>query len=170
MKKVIAFIAILLLGGCMVKTDVQEIKFNEIGVSSEFEGRIYTITCYSNGGSSKRVKDTCLKKMARITHDKHYDFFTVFMQNHNANTEVVPFTVQEAITTTSSYNSHAYVHGSGGWASGYGSSNGTTTSYVPTTQYMSVTTFVSRYGFLLIEEKDLGKWENYYKVSDYYAD
>ena len=170
MKKILRGILVFLLSGCIVKTDVQEIRFNEIGVSPEFEGRIYTITCSSSGGNAKRVKNACLKKMARTAHDKRYDYFSVFMQNHNLNNEIVPIAGQQVVTTTIDSNSRAYIHGSGGYAAGYGSTNGTVTSYVPTTEYMNVNTFVSEYGFVLIEEQDLGKWQNYYRVSDYYSE
>jgi len=68
MKKEFIFSMILMISGCSLsKVDIRidKIKPNEIGVSSEFEGKIYNIECSGNGfTNSSEVKDVCLKNIA----------------------------------------------------------------------------------------------------------
>lgn len=170
MKKTISICFCVCLSACLVHTNVQEIKPNEHGISSEFDKRIYTVNCYSNSASINKVKNKCLKKMATVAHEKEYQYFTVLSQNHTADSQIIPVSTTKQITTNQSFSSNAYTYGMGGYANAYGSGSASSTTSVPYTEYYNSIMYAINYMFVLIKEDELNKWANYYKVSDYYEE
>ena len=151
------FITLFFLTGCAgVSTDIKELKYNEVLGSkhSEFDGRIFSASCSGNEyADAGMVKEECLSKMAETVYNKGYNFFTVITQDGKTTESL------ESYTTTQPITSYHY---------GYGEYRANTT-YVPQYHSYTVTKFHKFYTFVLIDEKDIDKWGNYYKVSDYYT-
>jgi hypothetical protein len=152
----------LVLSGCVrVGYDIENIKPNEVGIDDSFTNRIFDISCRGNGyASSKEVDKQCREYASQFAFKRGYMHFSVLDQDAGSDTTTQSYTTTTPVTTYS--NATAY---SGGY-SAYG--HGTSTTYVPQTHHYNVTIHRKSYVFVLIEENELEKWKNYYKVSDYY--
>lgn len=162
MKKIRVLLPILLLSACAsVSKRIDMIHPNEYGISEELDGKIFSIGCYGNGyADSMYVDDKCKSYMAEFANERGYKLFSVLGQDGSSHTSVGTYTVNQPVTTYS----NASVYSGGYSAYGYGSS----TTYVPQNYNYTVTTHSKVYVFVLIPETEKDKWQNYYKVSDYY--
>lgn len=159
MKKYIYFlIPIIFITGC-VDVKIEEMKYNEVfGVAgSEFEGKIFSAKCSSEGANATTVNNTCLKEIAKTTYNKGYQYFYVFFQDNETLQQTGSYTTSTPVTT---YNNNY---------SGYGYSYGASTTYVPKTTNYTIERNNKYYGFILVDEEEISKYPNYYRVSDYYA-
>src|SRR5574344_1831228 len=164
MKKLFVFSIFLVITGCAdVSINIEELKYNEVlGANhSELAGRLFSISCNGNEyAEPDYVKSMCLSSAAELVYNKGYKYFSVIGQDGGATESVGSYTTNTPVTTYST--SSAY---SGGY-SAYG--QGTSTTYVPQTHNYSVIRHHKFYTFVLIGDKEITKWNNYYKVSDYY--
>ena len=159
MQKIFSFlILVIFMAGC-VDVKIEEMKYNEVfgTAGAEFEGKIFSAKCSSEGANATKVNDTCLKEIAKTTYMKGYQYFYVFFQDDEKLHEIGSYTTTTPVTT---YN-NSY--------SGYGYSYGVSTAYVPKTTNYTIERNNKYYGFILIDEKDISKYPNYYRVSDYYT-
>lgn len=162
MKISYGFLISLFLSGCAtVDKNIDTVHPNEYGMSDDFNGKIFSIYCNGNDmADAKYVDDKCKEYMSEFAHEKGYDFFSVIGQDGGTKTSVESYTVNTPVTTYS----NASVYSGGYSAYGYGSS----TTYVPQTHHYTVTKHAKGYLFVLIDKAEKNKWQNYYKVSDYY--
>ena len=159
MQKIIPFLApIMFITGC-VDVKIEEMKYNEVfgAAGAEFEGKIFSAKCSSEGANAATVNNTCLKEIAKKTYNKGYKYFYVFFQDNETLQKNGSYTTTTPITT---YNS-SY--------SGYGYSYGTSTTYVPKTTNYTIERNNKYYGFIVVDEEEISKYPNYYRVSDYYT-
>jgi len=160
MKKLVLAVTVILCA--CVGYDVEAVKPNEVGADESFTNRIFTISC--NGDEfvdSKDVDKKCRKYASKFAFEKGYLYFSVIGQDGGSNTSVRSYTTTTPVTTYS--NASIY----GGGYSAYDS--GTSTTYIPQTHNYTVTNSYKNYTFVLIGEKELKDWPNYYRVSDYYT-
>ena len=140
---------VLFLAACSFTPNVDitlnELKYNEeMGYKySDFAGRIFSISCKSSG-SSDFVDKKCLEKASETAFRKGYLYFTVKDKDVG---------VKETQRTVSS--SRAVV------------SNGKTI-FIPETETYTETIYHNNFKFILIDEEEISKYNNYYIVDDYF--
>lgn len=137
----------------------EEIKYNEVfgTEGAKFDGKIFSATCSSEWDNASAVNDKCLHEIAKTAYTKGYPYFYVFFQNNETLRETGSYTTTTPVTTyNNSYSSYGY---------GFG----TSTTYIPQTTNYTIKRNNKYYGFILIDEDDISKYPNYYKVSDYYT-
>ena len=108
------WIFMIFLCGCVsMSTELKEIKPNEIGLSPEFNGRIFSINCTApeSWGSKFKVQSSCLERAAKIAHERNFKHFTVLNQAHSAHTRIYTHRTTTPVTTTTTYRQHASAHG-----------------------------------------------------------
>lgn len=138
----------LILGGCAsVSTKVTELRYDEVGLSKEMKGRIFSINCNSTADKEK-VKKECMKEMANVAARHGYDYFSIAKEVHKTENEVRPYQTQQAIPV-GFMNGHMVTH------------------YVPKTEYQTVTVNKSDYNFTLENKSDLSRVKSYHKTADY---
>ena len=164
MKKIVYISLSLLFIGCAsVKTNITEVKPNEIGLPLDLSGKIFIIDCFGNGSADQtKVREECIKKAAEVAYNKEYKYFSVLAQDSNTTDEIAAYTTYDTITTNTSYISNTY--GVGGYSSGI------STTTIPKTNYYNIRRHSNSIGIILITEEELNKWGNYYIVSDYYTE
>lgn len=139
----------LVLAACdftpYVDISLKELKYNEeMGYKySDFAGRIFSISCKSSGNADF-VDKKCLEKVSETAFRKGYLYFTVKDKDVG---------VKENQRTVSS--SKAVV------------SNGKTV-FVPETETYTETIYHNNFKFILIDEDEISKYDNYYIVDDYF--
>ena len=147
MKKESLFI--LALAGCSftpnVDISVKELKYNEVmGYKySDFAGRIFSISCQSHGNADY-VDKKCLEKASETAFRKGYIYFTI--KDKDVGTK-------ETQRTVSSLNT-MIIDGK--------------KVYIPETETYTETTYHNNFKFILIDEEDISKYDNYYIVDDYF--
>jgi hypothetical protein len=156
MKYAIAFFALLFLYGCAnVIYDLELVRPNEIGLSEDLYGKVFSINCEGNDyAKEKTVDNDCRYIISGIAYKKGYSYFTVLDSFRDTK-----ITTGNYLTTTP-VNSY------------YRDSKGnffTSTTYSPQNNTYSIKHNYSYYIFLLIKEDEIGNWKNYYKVADYYT-
>lgn len=160
-KNFLLLVALILCGCAQVTKRIMVVHPNEHGLSEDLEGKLFAIGCYGNGSTGLQyVDDKCKRYMAEFAYNRGYDFFSVLAQDGETNSSTSSYTINQPVTTYS----NASVYSGGYSAYGYGSS----TTYVPQTNYYTVTTHTKAYVFVLIDKTEKNKYKNYYKVSDYY--
>lgn len=173
MKKIIFACICMGLTAC-VKTEIQEIKYNEIGASKEFDGRIYTITCK---GNKSRVQNKCLTEISNFAYSKGYEYFLILLENHYM--DMVKNTYQPTTNVYNTTNVNVNLH-QPGTVGGYIDFNETLQSvnnntgldsfmkgYNDMDNFLAKDRQTSQYSILLLKEKEKEKTKTYYKVKDY---
>ena len=151
-KKISLLILTFLIAGC-VDVNIKELKYNEVfgEQGSKFEGKIFSATCKGEDSDEETIEKECLYNIAKTTHEKGYEYFSIFTKDSKTTQEVSTTTTNKAITARN-------------YSGGYKSS----TFYIPETDVYTTTLNTKYYGFILVDKKELSKLQNYYKVSDYY--
>ena len=128
-----------------VDVTFKELKYNEVmGYKySDFEGRLFSISCKSYG-SSDLVDGKCLEKASEIAFNKGYSYFTIKKQDKGYKETQRTISTSKAIIL-----------------------NGQT-SYIPSTETYTETTYHNNFDFILIDEDEISKYDNYYIVDDYF--
>lgn len=154
-----------------VKTDIQEIKYNEIGASKEFNGRIYTITCK---GNKSRVQDKCVTEISNFAYSKGYEYFAILLEDHYM--DMVNNTYQPITNVNNTTNVNVNLHRPG-TLGGYGTLQldkdvGTgldsfMKGYNDMDNFLAKDRQTSQYNILLLNAKEKEKAKTYYKVKDY---
>ena len=140
---------ILTLAGCTftpnVDISLKELKYNEVmGYKySDFEGRLFSIACKSSGNSDY-VDKKCLETASETAFRRGYLYFTV--KDKDVGTKEIQRTIS---------SSRAVV------------SNGKTV-YIPETETYTETIYHNNFMFILINEDEISKYNNYYIVDDYF--
>ena len=147
MKKSYLFVS--LLGACNftpnVDISLKELKYNEVmGYKySDFAGRLFSISCKS-WANENFVDEKCLEKASEISFKKGYQYFTIKTQNKG---------YKETQKTVSSTKT-VVVNG--------------VTSFIPETETYTETSYHNNFDFILIDEDEISKYDNYYIVDDYF--
>ncbi len=178
MKNKFLFLLVLALSSCSSGIDykIEPIRVNEVGGDPRHMDKLFLISCVGYDDASE-VDIECRKHAAEFAYSKGYFYFTVFNQNQKTETQRKSYQTTQAITTESVNNKVKNTNSSHtGSYSNYKSKDDytayerqTDTVYVPKTVYYTVTKNYKQYTFLLIQEKEITDWKNYYKVLDYYS-
>ena len=145
----------------LVSRNIALVHPNELGMPESLNGRVFSIHCFGNDWADATFVDNkCKEYISEYAYKDGYPLFSVLDKEDASKTSVGTYTTTQPITTYS----NATIYSGGYTAYGFGSS----TSYVPQTHLYSVTSHAKDYLFVLIDYSEKDKWQNYYKVSDYY--
>ncbi|MCR5506985.1 MAG: hypothetical protein K6F04_04015, partial [bacterium] len=148
MKKIF-LLSFAMLWACAIPQNVdvklKELKYNEVmgAKHPEFEGRLFSISCQSSGDSDF-VDNKCLENASETAFRKGYLYFTI--KNQDKGTKET----QRTMTTTNVIVS-----------------NGVKT-YIPETHTYVDRIYHNNFDFILINDDELLKYDNYYIVDDYF--
>ncbi len=163
MNKIFLLLVSLFLFGCVesVHKQIDVVHPNEYGLSTDLEGKTFSIYCNGVAGvDSKGVDDKCKEYIAEFAYQQGYNMFSVLDSKGDSNTYSGSNTFYSPVTTYSTASAYS---------SGYSAfGTGISTSYVPHEESYSFVRFSKTYIFILISEKEKTKYNNYYIVSDYY--
>ena len=163
MKNIYLLFIPLALSGCVesVHKQIDIVHPNEYGLTKDLEGKTFSIYCDGVAGvNAKGVDNKCKEYIAEFAYQQGYKMFSVLDTKADSNTYSGSNTFYTPVTTYSTASAYSSGH------SAFGS--GTSTSYVPHEESYSFVRFSKTYVFVLINEKETAKYNNYYVVSDYY--
>ncbi len=154
MKKSYLLFFVLCLGGCAgVDKSIDVVHPNEYGLPDDLNGKVFSISCEGNDEADFKFVDAkCKEYMSEFAYKKGYDLFSVIGQDSGTTTSIGTYTINEPVNSYSNMSMY----------SGF-------TSYVPQTHHYTITKHAKGYLFVLVDKKEKDKWQNYYKVADYYT-
>ena len=128
-----------------VDVSIKELKYNEVmGYNySDFEGRLFSISCKSSVDSDY-VDNKCLENASEVAFRRGYQYFT--MKNKKKD-----FTEKQKTITKSR---PIVISGK--------------TTYIPETETYTETIYTNSFDFILVNDEEIKKYDNYYIVDDYF--